>query len=109
MSEKETSEDVCYEESKNGVYLKVKVVPKSSRNEVVGIVGGRIKITVRAVPQEGKANAMLEQIVADFFDVKKSDCTVTAGKKASRKTIFVMAGVVTIVNKLNATFYGKKH
>ncbi|MDR3156068.1 MAG: DUF167 domain-containing protein [Holosporaceae bacterium] len=108
MSEK-VPEDLCYEKSRNGVYLKVKVVPKSSKNEVVSLIGNRVRITVNAVPQNGEANAMLERVVADFFGIKKSDCTVTAGRKASQKTVFVAADVAAVVNKLNATFYGQKY
>jgi uncharacterized protein (TIGR00251 family) len=82
-------ESSCYEKSKNGVYLKVKAVPKSSKNEVIGIVGGRMKVAVRAVPQNGEANRAVEEVVAAFFAVKKSDCAVVAGHKSSLKTLFI--------------------
>jgi uncharacterized protein (TIGR00251 family) len=78
-----------YEKGKDGVYLRVKVTPKSSKSEVVGVVGDRIKVTVRAVPENGQANDALEQTIANFFNVKKNCCAVTAGFKSSAKTVFV--------------------
>ncbi|GHT98419.1 hypothetical protein FACS1894126_3870 [Alphaproteobacteria bacterium] len=66
------TELLCYEKSKNGIYLKVKVVPKSSRNEIIGLVGDRVKVAVRAAPQNGEANKALENIIASFFFIKKS-------------------------------------
>jgi uncharacterized protein (TIGR00251 family) len=108
MSEKESLESLCYEKSKNGIYLKVKVVPKSSKNEVLNLMGNRIRITVKAVPQDGKANLMLEEVVADFLGVKKSNCTVTAGRKTSLKTVFVATDEHAVVDKLQATFYNDR-
>jgi len=99
-----TSSNLCYEKSKNGIYLKIKVIPKSSRNEVLDLVGDRIRVAVKAVPQNGEANKAVEIVVADFFDVKKSECTVTAGYKTSLKTVFIS---VDIENKIINKFLSK--
>ncbi|GHU11160.1 hypothetical protein FACS189449_02050 [Alphaproteobacteria bacterium] len=92
---------LCYEKSKNGIYLKVKVVPKSSRNEVIGLVGDRVKVAVRAAPQNGEANKALEEVIASFFSLKKSSCTVTSGHQTSRKTVFISEDVES---KIKAVF-----
>ncbi|MDR3179938.1 MAG: DUF167 domain-containing protein [Holosporaceae bacterium] len=94
--------DLCYEKSKNGIYLKVKVVAKSSRNEVVGLRGDRIRVAVRAVPQNGEANEALESVIASFFGVGRSCCGVTFGHRSSQKIVFVAAD---IESKIKATFY----
>ncbi|MDR2794615.1 MAG: DUF167 domain-containing protein [Holosporaceae bacterium] len=93
---------LCYEKSKNGVYLKVKVVPKASRNEVLGLSGDRIRVAVRAVPQNGEANEALEDVIASFLNVGRSNCSVTFGRRSSQKIIFVAADVE---NKIKAVFY----
>jgi uncharacterized protein (TIGR00251 family) len=79
--------------AKGGMYLKVKVIPKASRNEVLGVVGDRVKVTVRAVPQNGEANAALESTIAEFLGVKKTCCSVIAGYKSSMKTLFIAGDV----------------
>jgi uncharacterized protein (TIGR00251 family) len=97
-----SNSDLCYEKSKNGIYLKVKVVPRASRNEILGIMADRIKVAVRAVPQKGEANEALENVIAAFLDVAKSCCTVTSGHKSSQKIVFVAADVE---NKIKTVFY----
>jgi uncharacterized protein YggU (UPF0235/DUF167 family) len=83
----------CYEKSPHGIYLKVKVIPRASRSRVLGIAGGRVRVAVRAVPQNGAANEALEEVIAAFFQLKKSCCKVTFGHKTSLKTIFIAADV----------------
>jgi uncharacterized protein (TIGR00251 family) len=84
---------LCYEKSKNGTYLKVKVVPKSSRNEIKGLIGDRIKITVTAAPQKGKANETVEELIAQLLDVERKLCCVSAGHQNPQKTVFVAADI----------------
>jgi uncharacterized protein (TIGR00251 family) len=46
--------------AENHFYLRVKVLPKSSKNEVVDIMDDEtIKIRIKAVPEKGKANIEL--------------------------------------------------
>ncbi|MDR2724122.1 MAG: DUF167 domain-containing protein [Holosporaceae bacterium] len=92
-----------YKKTSNGIYLKVKVVPRSSQNEVIGIVEDRIKVTVLAVPQKGEANAALENTLAAFFGIKRSFCQVTFGHKSSRKTVFIS---IDVEDKLKE-YFGK--
>ncbi|MDR2158264.1 MAG: DUF167 family protein [Holosporaceae bacterium] len=80
---------LCCEKAKGGVYLRVKLVPKSSKNEVVSLVGDRVKVTVRAIPQNGQANEALEDTIAAFLDLKRSCCSVISGYKSSSKTVFI--------------------
>jgi uncharacterized protein (TIGR00251 family) len=48
----------------------VKVVPGSSRDQIMGWLGDPLKIKVTAPPEKGKAN---EAVVAVAGDVMKSD------------------------------------
>jgi uncharacterized protein (TIGR00251 family) len=97
--------NLCYGKSKNGIYLKVKVIPKSSRNGVIGLMGDRIKVSVKAAPQNGEANEAVRDVVSDFFGLKKNACIITAGHKTSHKTVFVetdpnLATSISIENKI---------
>ena len=47
--------------------LELKVVPKASRDRVVGWLGDRLKVQVRAAPERGKANAAVEALLAEIL------------------------------------------
>jgi len=65
----------------------VKVIPRSSKNEVIRISEGEYKVKLTAPPVEGEANKMLVKILADFFDVAKSSISIIGGKSARTKLI----------------------
>lgn len=65
----------------------VKAVPRSSRNEIIKISEGEYKVKLTAPPAEGKANEMLQKILADYFGISKSNVKIIAGKSARIKII----------------------
>jgi uncharacterized protein (TIGR00251 family) len=67
--------------------LSVKVVPKSSRNAAVGWVGETLKICVTAPPEKGKANAAVEAVLAEFFDLPKKRVRIVSGHTSMRKIV----------------------
>jgi uncharacterized protein (TIGR00251 family) len=72
-----------------GVTLTVRVVPRSSRNQIVGAENGALKIKLAAPPVEGAANAALIELMADWLNVRKSAVTIVSGDKARRKVVRV--------------------
>jgi len=68
----------------------VKVMPHSGRNEIRQIAKNDYKAWVTAPPEKGKANQALISLLADFFQVAKSQIKITGGKTASRKIIDVL-------------------
>ncbi len=71
------------------VTFAVRVVPRSSRNQVVGVEGGALKIKLTAPPVEGAANAALIQFVADWLGVRRSVVSIVSGDKARNKLVRV--------------------
>ena len=70
--------------------LDVKVVPKSSRNEVVGTLqGNTIKIKIAAPPEKGKANAELCSFLARELGVKQQDVEIVRGHASSNKHVVI--------------------
>ena len=60
--------------------LSVKVIPKSSRNEIAGLMGdGTLKVKVAAPPEKGKANAELCAFLAKQLGVPKTNVSVESG------------------------------
>ncbi|MFZ5863439.1 MAG: DUF167 domain-containing protein [Nitrospirota bacterium] len=72
--------------------LTVKVVPKSSRNRVVGRLGDAVKVTVTAAPEGGRANAAVADLLAACLDVPVSGVRCVAGHASARK-LFEIAGL----------------
>lgn len=64
-----------------------KVTPRSSKNEVVKISEGEYKVKITAPPVDGAANEMLIKVLADYFDVAKSNIQIVGGKSAKTKII----------------------
>jgi uncharacterized protein len=79
--------------SRDGVILPVRLTPKSSRDEVVGVEdhGGQcvLKARVRAVPEAGRANEALEMLIAKWLGVAPSTVTVAHGGKSRLKQVAV--------------------
>jgi uncharacterized protein YggU (UPF0235/DUF167 family) len=75
------------------VILAVRLTPKSSRDEVVGIEdhGGEcvLKARVRAIPEAGRANAALETLIARWLGVPPSTVAVARGGKSRLKQVAV--------------------
>jgi len=69
----------------------IKVSPKSSKKEIVKISEGEYKVKLTAPPVEGKANAMLVEMLAEYFDVAKSQVSIVGGRSAKIKIIDINA------------------
>ncbi|MER0237384.1 DUF167 family protein [Fulvimarina sp. MAC8] len=83
-----------FETSAAGLKLFVRVTPKSSKDALDDISDDgagrlRLKAKVRAVPEDGKANAALIQLVAKRFGVPKSAASVIAGATSRSKTVLI--------------------
>ncbi len=72
-------------------FLQVTIVPDSAKNECVGIYGipERLKIKIKAVPEDGKANEMLIYFLAEFFKIKKANIEIFRGHTSKKKDLFV--------------------
>jgi len=72
------------------VIFQVKVIPKSSKTELVGyLADGTWKVKVAAPPEKGKANRALCEFLAEKLGVAKSKVRIVAGETSSLKRISV--------------------
>ncbi len=68
--------------------LSIKVVPRASRSEIVGKMDdGSLKVRLAAVPEKGKANAELCEVIAREYEVPIRKVEVIAGATSTRKTV----------------------
>lgn len=68
--------------------LELKVVTSSSRRGLFPY-GKKWKACVRSVPEKGKANKELLELVSEKFKVDKEDVTIIKGKSSSYKLLEV--------------------
>jgi uncharacterized protein len=77
-------------ETARGTTLRVYVQPKASRNELVGIHEGTLKVRLTAPPVEGEANKECAKFLAKLLNIPKSRVEVVQGHKSRRKTILIL-------------------
>ena len=69
------------------VTLSMRVQPRASKNEIVPMTNGGIKIKLMAPPVDGAANEALITFLAAKLDVSKSQVEIVAGHMGREKII----------------------
>jgi len=70
--------------------LRVKVIPKSSKTELAGILpDGTWRVKIAAAPEKGKANRELIEFLAERLNVPKSSIHIVSGETSALKRIRV--------------------
>jgi uncharacterized protein len=77
--------------AKAGLLLAVRVSPKASRDGVDGLAdtpqGPALQVRVRAVPDQGEANAAVAVVVARWLGIPAGRVSVARGHKSRIKTL----------------------
>jgi uncharacterized protein (TIGR00251 family) len=71
------------------IRLSVYVQPRASRNEVVGMHHGYLKIRLAAPPVDGAANSALVAFIADELGVARSSVRIAMGATGRRKVVVI--------------------
>lgn len=74
-------------EVNGGVRLEVKVQPRSSRNQLVGVHEGALKVKLTAAPVDGEANQALIKFFSSLFKVPKRDIILLKGDSGRSKLL----------------------
>jgi uncharacterized protein (TIGR00251 family) len=78
-------------DGKLGSALALRVTPRSSRNQIVGVLNdGTIKIHIVAPPADEDANRELLSFLSEVLGVPKSKIDIVAGVSGRDKLISVM-------------------
>jgi uncharacterized protein (TIGR00251 family) len=84
------------------VSFQVRVQPRSSKDEIAGVINGALKIRLQAPAVENRANEALVEFLAHLLKTPKSAVRILAGDRSRRKRIETcgrrswMAGCFTI-------------
>lgn len=77
------------EETPKGVFLRVRLQPRSSRNSVEGVRDGALRVKLTAPPVEGSANRALVEFLSELTGVRKSSFSIDSGLKSRDKRVRV--------------------
>ena len=67
--------------------LSVRIQPRSSKNGIVVMEDGGLKIRLTAPPVDGAANEALVRFLADTFSVPKAQVEIISGHTAKNKIV----------------------
>lgn len=71
--------------------IKIRVLPRSSKNEVIGEMSdGTLKIKLTSPPVDGAANEALIKLLANYFDKPKNKIKIAAGATSKNKIIEIL-------------------
>ena len=75
--------------------IAVKLTPGARRNEVIGweddLFGHKtLKVCVTAIPERGKANTALIELLSDYWNVPKSSIEIARGHTSRLKLVKIM-------------------
>jgi uncharacterized protein (TIGR00251 family) len=83
------STEVAIEEAPGSVRFAVLVAPRASREGVLGVHDGALKVALTAPPVDGAANAALIAFLAKALGIAKRSVRITGGSSTRRKRLEV--------------------
>jgi len=69
------------------VIINVKIIPKSSKIEVIKVDESNYKIKLTEAPEKGKANEQCISVLAEYFRIKKQNIRIIRGLHSRTKRI----------------------
>lgn len=75
----------CLEAVREGVVVHIHVQPRASRTSFAGLHGGAIKLRITAPPVDGKANALIAEVLAQTLRVPKAAVSLVGGQQSRHK------------------------
>jgi uncharacterized protein (TIGR00251 family) len=72
-----------------GVRLRLRVLPRASRDEVAGVAGDAVRVRLTAPPVDGAANEALLRFLAGRLDLTRSAVTLVSGLTSRTKVVEV--------------------
>lgn len=87
---------------KEGTILKLYVQPGASKNEFSGFYGepSRIKLRIKSLPVEGKANKAVIEFMAKNLSIRKSQIEIIRGQQSRLKDLFIAEATIVLDRKL---------
>lgn len=78
---------VKFSKKEGEIIFNVRVVPNSSKSEIIGEFDSALKIKIAAPPVDGAANAELIKVLAKKLGVAKSAIEIIGGQSSKNKQV----------------------
>jgi len=77
----------CFEEKNGCITLNIRVVPRASKDEVMGPYGDALKVRIQAPPVEGKANTYLVKFLSKHWNIPRRNIEILSGETGRNKRL----------------------
>lgn len=77
-----------FQETQNGLIVRIKVVPNSSKNDLF-MDGERLRLKITAPPVENKANKFVCEFFSKSLKVPKTSIEIISGSLSKEKTLLI--------------------
>lgn len=81
--------NVALEARSGGVVLPVKASPGARANAIRGAHDGQLKVSVTAVPEKGRANQAIIEVLARALKLKRGQIELIAGDMSAQKKFLI--------------------
>ena len=85
--------DACVRRAGDELAVSLRVQPRASRNEVLGVRDGRLVIRTTAAPADGKANRAVIKLLAALLDIAPSRIRLVRGQGQRNKVVRISGPV----------------
>lgn len=86
--------DNFYTQKGGKYYINVRVSPKASKNEIIGLRDRVLLVSVTAVPKKNQANEAVIRILSKTFRIAKSKIEVISGSKGKNKVVCIDSDII---------------
>ena len=86
--------------AKERIKIEVRLTPRASRDEVVGMRDGVLRVRVTAPPVDGKANEALRRLIAKRLGLAKGRVTIERGERGRLKLLRIEGTDAEAVRRL---------
>lgn len=81
------------ESTPKGLYIRVRLAPRASRESIDGVQNGALKIKITSPPVEGEANKALISLLSVALHLPKGSFSITPGSLKSKDKKVKVEGV----------------
>ena len=79
--------EINIKENDGGITITVRVIPRSSKTEILGEHDGAVKVKLSSPPVEGAANDELVRLLAKEFGISRSAVNIISGQTSKTKRV----------------------
>ena len=80
--------------------ISIRIQPRASKNEIITMEGGKLKIRLTAPPVDGAANEALVKFLSDQLSVSRSQVEIVSGHTGREKVIRISGMAEAVVQQL---------